>query len=60
MRLCRGRDAAVVRRGGCWITIVFRPLTDVRVDGTAVNEDSEQEDGGSDEGEGSLGVSIRC
>ena len=28
MRQGRGRDAAIVRRGGCWITIVFRPLTD--------------------------------
>ena len=42
----RGRDAAIVRRGGCWITIVFRPLTDARVEGTAVNEDAERDDGG--------------
>jgi hypothetical protein len=42
----RGRDAAIVRRAGCWITIVFRRLTDARVEGTAANEDSEREDGG--------------
>ena len=42
----RGRDIVVVRREGCWITIVFRPLTDVCMEGTAGNEAAEQEDGG--------------